>query len=251
METSEPITIDSITPELLQIIFRMVPLAYKPFIIMTCKKWYWILVTITTVTTTKTVNTFFVTMESTTTTTTIIKVSTENYVNIKKQILLLIKEGDLHCLKYGTESPKKLVQHYTYYIACIKEAAYGGFIDILKWLDDGTGNIFIKTLCTSAAHGNQLEVLKWARENNCPWDNQVCLHAVKNNNFELLKWAIENDCVCNYSVCKHIIKYDRVEIFEWIMDNYVFGTSLKWEYDDMRKYGSLKIVKWLKERNFP
>jgi len=37
-----------------------------------------------------------------------------------------------------------------------------------------------------------LEVLKWARENGCPWNEHTCLEAATNGYFEVLKWAREN-----------------------------------------------------------
>ena len=37
-----------------------------------------------------------------------------------------------------------------------------------------------------------LEVLKYARENGCPWDETTCAAAAKNGHLETLKWAREN-----------------------------------------------------------
>ena len=37
-------------------------------------------------------------------------------------------------------------------------------------------------------------MLKWARENGCPWDEDTCLWAVKGGHLETLKWARENGC---------------------------------------------------------
>ena len=37
-------------------------------------------------------------------------------------------------------------------------------------------------------------MLKWARENGCPWDECTCLCAAKHSHLEVLKWARENDC---------------------------------------------------------
>jgi len=48
--------------------------------------------------------------------------------------------------------------------------------------------------CAYAAEGGHLEVLKWARENGCPWDKQTCAYAAKGGHLEVLKWARENGC---------------------------------------------------------
>jgi hypothetical protein len=35
-------------------------------------------------------------------------------------------------------------------------------------------------------------VLKWARENRCPWDEWTCWNAADSGHLEVLKWAREN-----------------------------------------------------------
>jgi hypothetical protein len=37
-------------------------------------------------------------------------------------------------------------------------------------------------------------VLKWARENDCPWNEWTCENAAKGGHLEILKWARENGC---------------------------------------------------------
>ena len=41
--------------------------------------------------------------------------------------------------------------------------------------------------------GGHLEVLKWARENGCQWDEWTCATAAEGGHLEVLKWAREND----------------------------------------------------------
>ena len=49
--------------------------------------------------------------------------------------------------------------------------------------------------CKNAAKNGHLEVLKWARENGCPWDWRTCTYAALNGHLEVLKWARENGCL--------------------------------------------------------
>jgi hypothetical protein len=44
-----------------------------------------------------------------------------------------------------------------------------------------------------AAKGGHLEVLKWARENGCPWDEDDVRVAAEGGHLETLKWARENE----------------------------------------------------------
>ena len=53
------------------------------------------------------------------------------------------------------------------------KAAYGGHLDVLKWLCQN-GCSYYESTCTNAAAGGHLEVLKWLREDGCPWDKDEC-----------------------------------------------------------------------------
>ena len=48
--------------------------------------------------------------------------------------------------------------------------------------------------CACAALGGHLEVLQWARENDCRWDEKTCACAALGGHLEVLKWARENGC---------------------------------------------------------
>ena len=54
-----------------------------------------------------------------------------------------------------------------------------------------------KVLQQEAAAQGQLEVLQWARENGCPWDNLTCCWAIQYGHIELLNWAVANGCPQN------------------------------------------------------
>ena len=45
-----------------------------------------------------------------------------------------------------------------------------------------------------AARGGHLEVLQWARQNGCPWDEYTCVYAAMGGHLEVLKWARANGC---------------------------------------------------------
>ena len=37
-----------------------------------------------------------------------------------------------------------------------------------------------------------LAVLQWARENDCPWDENLCMYAAKGGHLQMLRWLREN-----------------------------------------------------------
>jgi hypothetical protein len=49
--------------------------------------------------------------------------------------------------------------------------------------------------------GGHLEVLKWARAKDCPWDEKTCAYAAKGGHLEVVKWARENGCPWSLLTC--------------------------------------------------
>ena len=49
-------------------------------------------------------------------------------------------------------------------------------------------------ICRCAAWGGHLEVLQWARENDCPWDEETCARAAIGGHLEVLQWARAKGC---------------------------------------------------------
>jgi hypothetical protein len=48
--------------------------------------------------------------------------------------------------------------------------------------------------CARIAEGGHLEVLQWAREHGCPWDERTCGAAAGGGHLEVLIWAREQGC---------------------------------------------------------
>ena len=44
-------------------------------------------------------------------------------------------------------------------------------------------------------------MLKWARENGCPWNEWTCTYAAKGGHLEVLEWARENGCLWDEEMC--------------------------------------------------
>ena len=43
--------------------------------------------------------------------------------------------------------------------------------------------------CAFAAEGGHLEVLRWARAHDCPWDANTCRGDAQGGHLEVLKWT--------------------------------------------------------------
>jgi hypothetical protein len=56
-----------------------------------------------------------------------------------------------------------------------------------------------------------LDVLKWAREYDCPWNEETCESAALVGNLEVLKWAVERGCVWDANECARL----AAEVGHW------------------------------------
>jgi hypothetical protein len=83
--------------------------------------------------------------------------------------------------------------HVTFDEDLCKAAAGGGQFLVLKWLRENSCPWNEET-CENAAHGGHLGVLKWLHANGCPWNDQTCYCARAEGHLELLQWAIANGC---------------------------------------------------------
>jgi len=72
-------------------------------------------------------------------------------------------------------------------------AARNGHLDILQWArtNDCPWN---KWTCSNAARNGHLEILQWTRKHGCPWSRWTCIYAARNGHLEILQWAIANGC---------------------------------------------------------
>jgi nitrite reductase/ring-hydroxylating ferredoxin subunit len=63
----------------------------------------------------------------------------------------------------------------------------------------------------------QIECLKYAYENKCPWNKWTSYYASKNGHLECLKYAIENGCPWDKNEClKLAIKNNKNSIINFI-----------------------------------
>ena len=75
------------------------------------------------------------------------------------------------------------------------------------------------SLCALAAALGQLEILKWLRENNFPWDEETCRRAASGGHLEVLQWACANGCPWNEDTCKYAANGGHLEVLQWARAN--------------------------------
>ena len=100
---------------------------------------------------------------------------------------------------------------------CAKGAGSGN-LELLKWMRENSCP-WDKFTCSAAAHGGQLEVLQWARANGCPWDEWTCTMAATLGHLEMLQWARANGCPWNEDTCLMAAMAGHLEVLQWASAN--------------------------------
>ena len=84
-----------------------------------------------------------------------------------------------------------LICRVSYHTGTCGAAALGGHFEVLQWAREH-GCPWDQFTCSRAAEGEHLEVLQWLRAHDCPWNEEVCCFAAKLGNMEMLTWALES-----------------------------------------------------------
>ena len=88
------------------------------------------------------------------------------------------------------------------------DAVERGYVSTLKCLRRRGRLSDERLLCTAAASVGDLEALKALRlAENFPWDEKTCLFAAKGGHLDVLKWARKNDCPWDWRTCASCLLY--------------------------------------------
>jgi hypothetical protein len=126
------------------------------------------------------------------------------------------------------EGLKRLVQEnchvpsFLLHIPHIHTAVRKDDLHIVKYIAKHSSillNTLFHDVCNIAIKHDRLEILKWLRNNGCPWHDSTCEDAISNGHLKTLKWLHENGCPWGNSACLYAINNGRVEILKYLYKN--------------------------------
>lgn len=154
---------------------------------------------------------------------------------------------------------KLLNDNYSWNMNGFRGATKRGFLDVIEWI--GTKKCGMDSrVCTLAARSNRLDILIFARENNCPWTFDVLYQAAFNGHFKILDWSLSN----NIESCKRISNNNcsvidgaiifaayagRKDVIKWLISKGGQLTSPVFAF--AAKGGHLSLLIWLRKKNCP
>jgi hypothetical protein len=106
---------------------------------------------------------------------------------------------------------------------------------------------FTKT-CETLAEGGHLDVLRWAREHGCPWDEDTCACAADAGHMEVLRWVV--------LTCAKAAGGGHLEVLKWAREHHCpwEGATETIETDCCARAavgGHLEVLKWLWAHDCP
>jgi len=104
--------------------------------------------------------------------------------------------------------------------------------------------------CWRVAQTNQLELLKWAREEKkCEWDVGTIEAAAGQGNLEMVQYCVANECPIDAYTCARAAKDGHLECLKYLREEakapWTWGTT-NWAAQN----GHLHILEYLVERKF-
>ena len=105
---------------------------------------------------------------------------------------------------------------YQNYNICYIIAKYGD-LECLKYAHEN-GCPWEYTYHTAAENGH-LDCLKYAHENGCTWDEDTCSSAASNGHLDCLKYAHENGCTWDEDTCRYAAENGHLNCLKYAHEN--------------------------------
>jgi len=110
-------------------------------------------------------------------------------------------------------------------VALCGYAAYGGHLEVVKWMQALEGCPWDNLrVCEAAVHGKHLGVLEWLHDIAWTWNVDVCVYAARRGNMEMLKWLLGKGCPCDESACAELCaeaaEHGHMEVRQWLLEEY-------------------------------
>ncbi len=122
-----------------------------------------------------------------------------------------------------------------------------GQIELLEWCNNnlGTYHIINSSFCNEAAKHNKLNIIRWAHEKEYIRESQFHVVAATNGQLNIIKWAHKHKYIKNNSFCSNAIRHGHINILQFALDNGYLQNGLLNMNISLKNCRHLNIIKWL------
>ncbi len=121
-------------------------------------------------------------------------------------------------------------------------------IEVLKWARDNDCR-WDHWVCSQAALEGHLSILEWARDNGCPWSERTCSSAAAGGHLDILEWLRKNGCPWDSWTCARAVSKGHVHILKWARKHECPWDAMTCLYAAERK--DLETLEWLRKHGCP
>ena len=123
---------------------------------------------------------------------------------LQRQVALHVHADDVFALRLTCTALAAvgLTEGTTYTSTALVPRAGGCSSTRLRWALEGWPELFARQYwCMYSASAGRLDMLRWAREHGCPWDEETLNAAAAGGHVEVLSWAHEHGCPSSSDAC--------------------------------------------------
>jgi len=154
------------------------------------------------------------------------------------------KHGNIAIIQYF------LYKGYEWTPNAFCETALHGQLELAKWVEINVasfrGNPHV---CALAAENSHLNMLKWLRDQQCPWDSDTTRMAAYNGNLDLLDWALSSECPWTETCFAYATRKGDLKVLKGLRTR-----GLQWGAACCLaavEYNHLHVLQWLVENDCP
>ena len=137
---------------------------------------------------------------------------------VKRVLYVAARHGYVQVFeKYWSQGPQEMLSKLWDEKTC-NWAAYGGHLELVKWLR-AKGCPWGKLTSLGAALAGRLEVLQWMRDQYppCPWDSDICYFTAREGHLDVLRWMRSQGCPWHDRAPCAAAKGGHLKVLIWLI----------------------------------
>jgi hypothetical protein len=125
-------------------------------------------------------------------------------------------------------------------------------IQIMEWLKNNNCPILLDKINDFVIESKKMETIKYLKNIGFHCVPSNLISAMKRNNIEILEWLKQVNCPINIDVYRYVLDINDQNKLKWLKDNYNWENTLENQiFNYAIKKSTLDIIKWLHENNCP
>lgn len=132
--------------------------------------------------------------------------------------------------------------------------AEGGHFTLLTWARGEAGCPWGPAgarVCRFAARDGELDVLRWARQDGCPWDASACEAAAESGHLDVLDWAVSHGCDWGEDTLSAAAAAGKLNTLKWAVSQPSAPLLSARVFAAGAQSGSYRVLQWLLDQNCP